>query len=84
MLRLFEIYKKDLNYYEEILKYTKIYYDENYEINQDHEEFDIIFENNFSIFLDGLSNLENWSKIAIEEFGSTKSCALTKNSQECR
>tara|TARA_B100000029_G_C17599528_1_gene965295 strand:- start:2711 stop:4114 length:1404 start_codon:yes stop_codon:yes gene_type:complete len=68
MLRLFEIYKKDLNYYEEILKYTKVYFDENYEINQDHEKFDIIFENNFSIFLDGLSNLENWSKYEIEEF----------------
>jgi len=68
MLRIFEIYKKNLHYYEEILNYTKIYFNEEYEIDKINNKFDEIFENNFNIFKQELSNINNWNKKELQNF----------------
>ena len=66
LLRIFEIYKKNLNYYEEILNYINIYFDKEYILSETTNKFDNIFENNFKEFKQDLSKINNWSKEELE------------------
>jgi len=68
LLRVFEIYKKNLNSYEEILNYIKIYFDKEYKLLETTNKFDNVFEHNFKEFKQNLSNIDNWEKVELENF----------------
>jgi len=68
LLRVFEIYKKNLNYYEEILNYINIYFDKAYVLSENVNKFDDIFEINFKEFIKDLSIINNWTKEELENF----------------
>ena len=71
LLRVFEVYKKNLNYYSEIINYTNIYFENNYIIPEINKKFDSSFEENFNDFNKQLFNLNNWSKEEIEKLVSS-------------
>ena len=68
LLRVFKIYKKNLNYYEEILNYINIFFDKEYILSETTNKFDNIFEKNFKEFKQNLSKINNWKKEEIENF----------------
>ena len=68
LMRIFEIYKKNLIYYEEILKFTKIYFDTEYCIPEITNNFDNIFNYNYKNFKEELSKLNTWTKEEIQNF----------------
>jgi len=67
LLRVFEIYKKNLNYYEEILNYLNVYFDKKYKFSERNSKFDIKFDSNFQEFKKELSKNNNWTKEEIEK-----------------
>jgi len=68
LLRVFEIYKKNLNHYEEILNYSNIYFDKKYELPEITRKFEKNFENNYKEFTKDLSSINMWEKDEIENF----------------
>ena len=68
LLRVFNIYKKNLNYYEEILNYINIFFDKEYILSETTDKFDNIFEINFNEFKQDLSTINNWNKEELEKF----------------
>ena len=66
LLKVFEIYKKNLNYYEEILNYINIFFDKEYILSETTDKFDNIFEKNFKEFKQDLSKINNWTKEELE------------------
>ncbi len=73
--KIFQIYKKDLNNFLELLDIVDVYFDENFQFNIDNnfsEEFNGIFND----FKTKIINIENWTKeniqLNIEDFLKTK------------
>ena len=68
LLRIFEIYKKNLNYYKEIINFAEIYFDNDFALPSTKENFDNLFELNFIDFKEKISKLEIWDKENLEKF----------------
>jgi len=59
LIRIFNIYKKDINKYNEMKKIAEIYFNENTEISI-NEKFQEEFNNCFKDFLKLINNINNW------------------------
>ena len=68
LLRIFEIYNSKINFYEEILNYTNIYYGKDFVPAEINNKFDQIFKDNFENFKLEILGLNDWSKENIEKF----------------
>ena len=68
LLRIFEIYNSKINFYEEILNYTNIYYGKDFVPAEINNKFDQIFKDNFENFKLEILELNDWSKENIEKF----------------
>jgi len=66
LLKIFEVYKKNLSSFDQIIDFIDVYYNENYtySINQ---KFDKIFDNYFYDFVAKLNLLNNWNAENIEK-----------------
>tara|TARA_Y100000590_G_scaffold467610_1_gene647091 strand:- start:1807 stop:3210 length:1404 start_codon:yes stop_codon:yes gene_type:complete len=67
LLRIFEIYKKDINFYNQILNYSKIYFD-NKIIFSEKNQFDDIFNKNYNEFFDKIKIINSWSRDNLASF----------------
>ncbi len=66
MSKIFEIYKKDLNNFSELLNISKIYFDPHFKISNNKplsEEFKVIFDE----FKNLIFKIENWDRETIQE-----------------
>ncbi len=68
LLRVFEIYKNKINYYEEILEYLGIYFDKKFKVTEIKNKFEKIFEDNFENFTNEISGIQDWTKNNLENF----------------
>lgn len=59
LIRIFNIYKKDIYKYEEMVNIAKIYFNSNFEILE-NEIFQQEFNNCFNNFLELINNIKNW------------------------
>jgi glutamyl-tRNA synthetase len=59
LIRIFNIYKKDISKYEEIVNIAEIYFNTNFEILK-NEIFDQEFNNFFNEFLELINSIKNW------------------------
>ena len=59
LIRIFNIYKKDISKYEEMVNIAKIYFNSNFEVLK-NEIFDQKFNNCFKNFLDLINSINNW------------------------
>ena len=59
LIRIFNIYKKDISKYEEIVKIAEIYFNSNFEILK-NEIFEHEFNNCFNNFLELINSIKNW------------------------
>jgi glutamyl-tRNA synthetase len=59
LIRIFNIYKKDISRYEEMINIAEIYFNLNFETTKD-EKFQDEFDNFFDNFLKVVKNIENW------------------------
>ncbi len=59
VIRIFNIYKKDIYKYEEMIKITKIYFNKNFKFDK-NEKFKDDFNNVFDDFLKLINNITNW------------------------
>ena len=59
LIRIFNIYKKDISKYEEIVNIAEIYFNTNFEILK-NEIFDHEFKNFFNEFLELINSIKNW------------------------
>ena len=59
LIRIFNIYKKDISKYEEIVNIAEIYFNSNFEILK-NEIFDQEFNNCFNKFLELINSIKNW------------------------
>ena len=71
LLRIFQVYKKNLNFYTELFKFTNIYFERNYTINLEDEFFGEVFNKNIKDFVENIKNLDSWSVELLENFIST-------------
>tara|TARA_Y100000590_G_scaffold20401_2_gene23801 strand:+ start:5531 stop:6937 length:1407 start_codon:yes stop_codon:yes gene_type:complete len=56
ILRFFDVYKKNINFYEELVNHFFIYFDINYKLDKINYAFDDIFDSNFKDFKEILLN----------------------------
>ncbi len=66
MNSIFNVYKKDLNNFNEILSIIDVYFDKNFKINK-KEKFSNDFSHLYNDFMKIISNIENWNKENIEK-----------------
>ena len=59
LIRIFNIYKKDISKYEEIVNIAEIYFNSNFEILK-NEIFEQEFNNCFNNFLELINSIKNW------------------------
>ena len=59
LIRIFNIYKKDISKYEEIENIAEIYFNPNFEILK-NEIFEQEFNNCFNNFLELINSIKNW------------------------
>ena len=59
LIRIFNIYKKDISKYEEIVNIAEIYFNSNFEILK-NEIFKQEFNNCFNNFLELINSIKNW------------------------
>ena len=59
LIRIFNIYKKDISKYEEIVNIAEIYFNSKFEILK-NEIFEQEFNNCFNNFLDLINSIKNW------------------------
>ena len=64
--KIFQIYKKDLNNFGEMLEIADIYFDVNYKLNKD-EEFNAEFNTIFEDFKSRILNINNWTREIIQK-----------------
>tara|TARA_B100000575_G_scaffold242166_1_gene205438 strand:+ start:523 stop:1923 length:1401 start_codon:yes stop_codon:yes gene_type:complete len=62
---IFEVYKKDLNNFAEIIDITNIYFSKNYKYDQS-EKFSEEFKNLFPDFMNLILNIEDWGRENLE------------------
>ena len=62
---IFEVYKKDLNNFAEILDIVDVYFDKNFKLDQ-NEVFSDEFKSLYKDFLDSISNIDNWDRENIQ------------------
>ena len=62
---IFEVYKKDLNNFAEILDIVDIYFDKNFKLDQ-NEVFSDEFKSLYKDFLNSISNIDNWDRENIQ------------------
>ncbi|MBI04789.1 MAG: glutamate--tRNA ligase [Pelagibacteraceae bacterium] len=67
LIKIFNLYKKQLNYYEEIIKIIPIYFDKNFKFLK-IEEFNKIFNNKIQDFKNDLDEIKVWDKKNLSEF----------------
>ena len=66
MKKIFQIYKKDLNNFSEILNIVDIYFDDDYKINRE-EKLSKEFENIAYEFITKITNAEDWTRENIQK-----------------
>ena len=66
ILRIFNVYKNNLNFYEEILKFTVIYFDIKFKFSKSKNVFDKIFNTYYHDFINGLDKIKEWTKEELE------------------
>ncbi len=59
LIRIFNIYKKDINKYKEMIKISEIYFNDNFEVSL-NENFQDEFNNCFDNFLKLIYNINKW------------------------
>jgi len=59
LIKIFNIYKKDISKYQEMVNISEIYFNSNFEILE-NEIFDQEFNNCFKNFLDLINSIKNW------------------------
>jgi len=62
---IFEVYKKDLNNFAEILDIVDVYFDKNFKLDQ-NEVFSDEFKSLYKDFLNSISNIDNWNRENIQ------------------
>tara|TARA_B100000945_G_scaffold306323_1_gene293675 strand:- start:1650 stop:3050 length:1401 start_codon:yes stop_codon:yes gene_type:complete len=62
---IFEVYKKDLNNFAEILDIVDVYFDKNFKLDQ-NEVFSDEFKSLYKDFLNSISNIDNWDRENIQ------------------
>ena len=62
---IFEVYKKDLNNFAEILDIIDVYFDKNFKFDQ-NEVFSDEFKSLYKDFLNSISNIDNWNRENIQ------------------
>ena len=62
---IFEVYKKDLNNFAEILDIVDVYFDKNF-THDPNEVFSDEFKSLYKDFLDSISNIDNWDRENIQ------------------
>ena len=65
MNNIFQIYKKDLNNFSELLDIIDIYFDKTFKFNK-NEKFDEEFDNIYNDFMQKISNVESWTRENIQ------------------
>ena len=65
LFKIFEVYKKNLNFYEEVIDKLYIYFDKEYKLGR-NLNFDKIFNNLFLEFKAKLESIEDWKIEKIE------------------
>ena len=64
--KIFQIYKKNLNNFAEMLDIVDLYFDNNFKINQ-NEKLSEEFNNFYKDFKDTISNIEKWNRENIQK-----------------
>ena len=65
--RIFKVYKKDLNTFDEILNIVDVYFDQNYKFDK-IEKFSPEFKEIYNDFISDISNIEIWESENIQNY----------------
>ncbi len=64
--KIFQVYKKDLVNFGELVKIANVYFDKNFKYNQ-NEKLGAEFKDFFNDFVNNISNIENWTRDEIQK-----------------
>jgi len=68
LLKIFHVYNEKIDYYEEILNYTNIYFDKYFTLSENDKKFNDIFNKNLDNFKNEIFKINIWTKENIEIF----------------